>query len=663
MKITHLNLAGKLILCFVLVSIVIVCITVGPALYLVSGTMQNISEERALQGMEGLHAVLETYKRDAITHGLIFATNPTVVSAIESKNAALVLSVLQPLVNDAKLDFATITDNKGVVIARTHAPEKKGDTVTNQANIQKALQGTAFAAIETGTEVKLAARAGIPVKNGKGELIGVISVGHNAAKNEAVDQAKTMFKTDTTLFLGDVRVSTTIIKDGQRVVGTKLNEIIAQKVLNEGQRYIGEAEILGASYITAYMPILGADNKPMGVIFAGQKVSEAIEARNQLLLTVGGISGVALLCVIFIAIAIANRIVKPIKSLVQSVGLVAAGDLTQKVDITSSDEIGTLAADFNRMAGQLRSLITKVNNLAQSVAASSEELTASADQSAQVANQVAISITEVAQGMEQQLNAVNDTSTIVEQISAGVEEVAASSNSVAASSDETSIAAKEGGKAIESAVAQMKMIEDTVAETSTRVSKLGDRSKEIGQIVDTISTIASQTNLLALNAAIEAARAGEAGRGFAVVAEEVRKLAEQSQDAAKQIAALIAEIQHETSDAVTSMQEGTKQVALGNQTVTQAGLSFSRIAISVEKVTSQIRDISAAIQQMASGSQQIVMSVREIEGISRRTSEETQSVSAATEEQSASMQEVASASQALANMAEELQTAMSVFKV
>ena len=658
------NLSIKLIMCFVFVSIVIICATIGPALYLFSDTMQKINEDKALQGMEGVNAILETYKKDATNHGSVLAINPTVISAIESKNEAVVLAVLQPLVNGAKLDFATITDNKGVVIARTHAPNKKGDTVTNQVNIQKALHGTAFAAIESGTEVKLAARAGIPVKNQKGELIGVISVGYNVATNEAVDQAKAMFKTDTTLFVDDIRISTTITKDGQRLVGTKLNEAIAVKVLKEGQRYVGETEILGTSYITAYMPLLGgADNKPIGVIFAGQKISDALEARNKLILTVVGVSGVALLCVIFIAIGIARRIVKPIKSLVQSVGLVASGDLTQQVHVTSSDEIGTLATDFNKMVGKLRSLITTVNNLAQSVAASSEELTAGADQSAQVANQVAISITDVAHGTEGQLNAVNSTSTIVEQITLGIDEVAVNSNNVVASSEGTSMAAKDGSKAIETAVAQMNMIETTVAKTSIKVSKLGERSKEIGQIVDTISAIAGQTNLLALNAAIEAARAGDAGRGFAVVAEEVRKLAEQSHNATKQITSLIGQIQSETDEAVISMNEGTKQVTIGNQVVTQAGQSFNSITGSVEKVTSQIKSISLAIQQMATGSQQIVMSVREIEKISKRTAGETQNVSAATEEQSASMQEVAAASQALAQMAEELQIAISAFKV
>jgi methyl-accepting chemotaxis protein len=188
--------------------------------------------------------------------------------------------------------------------------------------------------------------------------------------------------------------------------------------------------------------------------------------------------------------------------------------------------------------------------------------------------------------------------------------------------------------------------------------KLGERSKEIGQIVDTISGIAGQTNLLALNAAIEAARAGEQGRGFAVVAEEVRKLAEQSQDAAKQIAVLIGEIQGETDRAVAAMNNGTREVKLGAEVVNASGKSFQEIAEMVTRVSGQTKEISAAIELMANGSQQIVESVKEIDELSKHASGEAQTVSAATEEQSASMEEIASSSQALAHLAMDLREAL-----
>ncbi|WP_371363682.1 methyl-accepting chemotaxis protein [Sporomusa rhizae] len=209
----------------------------------------------------------------------------------------------------------------------------------------------------------------------------------------------------------------------------------------------------------------------------------------------------------------------------------------------------------------------------------------------------------------------------------------------------------------------MAQIEETVRNSAQVVAKLGERSKEIGQIVDAISGIAGQTNLLALNAAIEAARAGEQGRGFAVVAEEVRKLAEQSQEAAKKIAGLIGEIQGDTDKAVASMNDGTREVNVGADVVNAAGVAFREIIDMVSQVSSQIKEISAAIQQMASGSQQIVGSVKKIDDLSKSSAGEAQNVSAATEEQLASMEEIASASQALAQLAQDLQVAVARFRV
>jgi methyl-accepting chemotaxis protein len=248
-------------------------------------------------------------------------------------------------------------------------------------------------------------------------------------------------------------------------------------------------------------------------------------------------------------------------------------------------------------------------------------------------------------------------------MSAGIQQIAANTNQVAAQSAQAANKAKEGDKAVVKAVTQMVQVENTVNTSAQVVAKLGERSKEIGQIVDTISGIAGQTNLLALNAAIEAARAGEQGRGFAVVAEEVRKLAEQSQEAARKIAELIGEIQGDTDKAVLAMNEGTREVKNGNEVVNAAGTAFKEIAELVTQVSGQVREISAAIQQMASGSQQIVGAVKKIDLLSKKSADEAQSVSAATEEQLASMEEIAASSQALVIMAKELTKAVGEFKV
>lgn len=365
-----------------------------------------------------------------------------------------------------------------------------------------------------------------------------------------------------------------------------------------------------------------------------------------------------------IGLFITRMITGPLQTMVISCEELAAGDFRDKPrQLLRKDEIGQLAEAMASMRATLRTVLKQVNESAEQVAASSEELTASAEQSAQAVTQVAGSINDVAQGAEKQLKAVDETSAVVEQISAGIQQVAASANQVAGNSFQAAEKAKEGDKSVENAVSQMAQIEQTVSNSAQVVAKLGERSKEIGQIVDTISGIAGQTNLLALNAAIEAARAGEQGRGFAVVAEEVRKLAEQSQEAAKQIAALIGEIQGDTNKAVIAMGEGTREVEVGTAVVTTAGQAFKEITALVTQVSEQVKEISAAMQQMAGGSQQIVESVREIDRHSKMAVGQAQSVSAATEEQSASLEEIASSSQSLAKLAQELQTAVTHFRV
>ncbi|MBP2630599.1 MAG: methyl-accepting chemotaxis sensory transducer with Cache sensor [Firmicutes bacterium] len=386
------------------------------------------------------------------------------------------------------------------------------------------------------------------------------------------------------------------------------------------------------------------------------------EKTHALLLMVGAVTLVVLILIGILAFYIAKGFSEPILKMQQLASKIAQGELNQKIEVTTKDEIGLLAAAFATMVENLKKLVGQVQENSHQLAASSEQLTSSAEQSAIAANQVASSITEVAQGTDKQYRVVNDVTKVIEQMSQNIYRAADNASAVSEQSVKAVDTAQEGGRAVESAVQQMLDIEHTVSSSAMVVAQLGERSKEIGQIVDTISGIAGQTNLLALNAAIEAARAGEQGRGFAVVAEEVRKLAEQSQEAAKQIANLIAEIQGETDKAVVAMQEGTKEVKVGTGVVNEAGESFKKITEMITNLASQVGETSAVIQHLANDSQQIVTSVKQIDELTKNTTGEVQNVSAATEEQAASMEEIASSSQSLAQMAQNLQEAVSKFR-
>jgi len=366
------------------------------------------------------------------------------------------------------------------------------------------------------------------------------------------------------------------------------------------------------------------------------------------------------------AFQVTRSVSTPLKLAVAALNRIAGGDFSFKLSekyLHAQDEIGDLSRAMDKMISSISSVLKKITTSAETLAASAEQLTASTEQSAQASNQVAASITEVARDADAQLATANEASATVQEMSAGMQQAAANANTVAVVTDKTFTSAKSGSAIVNQAVTQMASIEESSLIVANAVGKLNERSQEIGQIVEAISGIAGQTNLLALNAAIEAARAGEQGRGFAVVAEEVRKLAEQSQEAAKKIALLIGEIKTDTEKAVVAMNTGVQDVKTGTEVVNAAGKTFVEIVGLVNTVSSQIEGISQTVQQMAGDSQQVVLAVQQIATVSKSTVGQTQTVSAATEEQSASIQEIASSSQALANMAEELQAAVRQFKI
>jgi methyl-accepting chemotaxis protein len=397
----------------------------------------------------------------------------------------------------------------------------------------------------------------------------------------------------------------------------------------------------------------------------GNNDANKVNSKQAITLFIGIIfTGIVL--VVALGWIIVRIITKNLEAVTVHLGVLARGDFSidvPKENLQLQDEFGAVAKAFDTMQNNVRGLIRQIGQTSEQLAASSEQLTASAEQSAHAATQVASTITDVANGAERQSMAINNTSTTVGKMSAGIQHAATNTNTVTSTTSKTAQAAKEGLGAIATAIEQMGSIEKTVNTSATVVTKLGERSKEIGQIVDTISGIAGQTNLLALNAAIEAARAGEQGRGFAVVAEEVRKLAEQSQEAAKQIADLIGEIRVDTDSAVVAMNDGTNEVKKGTEVVTSAGQSFDNIANLVTEVSIEVKEISSTMQQIATGSQQVVAEIHEIDIISKNALGHTQTVSAATEEQSASMEEIAASSQSLSKMAEELQQTIQKFRV
>ena len=482
---------------------------------------------------------------------------------------------------------------------------------------------------------------------------------------EVADKLGEICQGYVTFFAGDTRVSTNLKNaSGERILGTKASAEVTDTVLKGNKAFSGSVVINDIEYESAYLPLRDGGGKAIGILFVGVGSYVMDDVRHQFLMVTAIAAVLIILGLSVFSYVAIGKALKPIEDLTEGLGKIAKGDLrVADLDDTRSDELGILARSANDMKNRLREVMSNVSRSAETVAASSEQLTASTQETLESITHVAQNTTSLAEGAAEQTDMIDRLASNADEMSDKMNLLAEQAGSVYKLSQHGQESTANGQKQVDDAVNRIQGIAEQVSAAAGLVEALGKRSDEIGSIVDTISGISEQTNLLALNAAIEAARAGEAGRGFAVVAEEVRKLAEQSGESAKNIADLIRLIQKDTADAVAAIRQGNENVDEGASVVASSGEAFRTVAENFTELSKNIRLASDAVGAVSKAKDNMIESLKRVEAITRKSADDTQTISAAAEEQAAAMHQMSDASNTLATLAQELQNEVQKFRL
>jgi len=416
------------------------------------------------------------------------------------------------------------------------------------------------------------------------------------------------------------------------------------------------------TWTTIAYPIKDSNGKIFSY-FAIDADASAVPAGLNSLLKNGIIILVAfLLLFLIIQYLVVKNTLSPIRHLIKGIDDVSRGNLNVNIP-TGKDDLGLVNEKFNTMVRKINDTIVKVQITSQEVNQSAKELYEVSERNSENADSINNNVTQITSNIRSQEQATRDSARAMSEMATVIQTIASSSASVADEAYEMERRSQQGNSVVRQVSEQMNLITESVKNTASAIEVLESRSQEIGDILNIISGISSQTNLLALNASIEAARVGEEGRGFAVVAGEVRKLAEQSEQATSQVGVLIQEIQAGIKQAVRAMEQGTSEVDTGLSVADQTGQLFEDILEAAKKVSNQIQEVSSATEEISAGTEEMTATAEDLSSSVSKTANSSEQISSSVDEQKASLITLVDSSTRLNSMSEELQELISHFNV
>ena len=645
----RLTLTGKIIaLLLFTVALLTLATSVTVHVYLSDG-LNSMSQNEIDTKADAVDSMLKEASQEVRGVTYLLASRPDIAAAITAKDTAKLVAIAKEAQRELRIEFVTIADAQGVVVARSHS-DKIGDSVKNQINVQKALAGQGSVGLEEGTAVKFSLRAGYPVYQ-DGKIVGSVTTGINLSSSNAfVDEMKKVLGTESTIFYGDTRVATTIERDGKRVVGTKMdNPLVLEAVLKKGGRFLNVNKILGQDYNTAYWPMYGADGKIAGMMFIGRdRASIAATERTIMYSTLTASCAVALI-VMVVGFFTARGMTAPLRRVMDLARKVSRGDFDAVAEGRFSGEMAELKNTIERMVVSLKAKIAEAEAMSceaneeakcaeaaraeaekarsmaevakrEGMAEAAENLGVVIENIIDASGQLESQVEQVRNGADHQRDRLREVVEAIAQMTSTVLDVAKNASRAAQSAEDTKTKASAGAAVVEDSMRSIDRVNTVSSDLKGAMSALGEQTQAIGRVMSVISDIADQTNLLALNAAIEAARAGEAGRGFAVVADEVRKLAEKTMTATKEVGQAVVSIQQSVSGNIVSVDRAGQAVAEATELAGRSGEVLREILALAEASAREVAGIAAASEQQSAAAEEINRAMNEVSEVVETTS-------------------------------------------
>ncbi|GHV28619.1 methyl-accepting chemotaxis protein [Synergistales bacterium] len=654
----NMRIGTKIMLITSLIVIVGVLGTAIASLRSFGSYMDKSTYESVMRSMAAMKTFVANDMQNVRTFRDQLAQNKLIPMYIANRDKEVLDHYVLELMKAADIDIAIIVDDNGVVLSRPHQPNNVGNNESNDARVQRSLKGEKWEEVMIGAATKLGFFCGTPITREDGKIVGMIRVASSFDDPAFILNIKDLLGGEYAIFAGKTSINSTIMRNGKPITGTDVSEVAQKTVLTDGKDTVVSMALFGQHYMVAYSPLKDpVSGKIMGLYFSSSPLADGLAAERKMAITMGIVAIIVLIISVIASVLLARSISVPLRRIVGIAGRGRDGDLTIKredFEFSGGGELGELVSSLADMIAAQEDALINIVHTSENVGNNSETLTELSVENAETAEQFVGAIKTVAVLCEANTQSVESGASSVAEMSEGAHSVAKMAVESADSLAKTDRMSHLAADSVTSLVNNIRLVDTKTEESQGKIRTLSKSVSEISGFMSVIASIADQTNLLALNAAIEAARAGEAGRGFAVVAEEVRKLAEESRNASKNVDGLVTTLSLNASEAIAASEESVKLVSeimgRANETVKDlndvltevksANEATQSIAAVAQEQAASSSEMSNAMESIKASTQGITQTLHGLEELSSKTADMGKRVSESADQMSQNVEDL-----------------------